>query len=116
MRLLQLWLCVFDAHERVTAHLMAALGEDGLLDGALEAVVGGQVENEEAAPVVDVAAAHQQIVDVRRGLHMRCFSVRYQGSAQAGTISRRPLEEHAHMLLKKVSGMRLRCCGSPDMR
>ena len=56
-------------HEAQRAHLMAALAEDGLLDAALEGIIGGHVEHMEAAPVVDVARAHQQVVHKGGGLH-----------------------------------------------
>ena len=48
---------------------MAAPGEEGLLDAALEGVVGGHVDHLKVAAVVQVALAHQQIVDVSCGLH-----------------------------------------------
>ena len=51
------------------AHLVAALGEEGLLDAALEGVIGGHVKDLEVAAVVQIPLAHQQVVDVGCGLY-----------------------------------------------
>ena len=50
------------------AHLVAALGEEGLLDAALEGILGSHVDDLKVAAVVQVSLAHQQVVDVGCGL------------------------------------------------
>ena len=50
------------------AHLVPALAKEGLLDAALEGVIGGQVDDMELAAVVNVARADEQVVHVRGSL------------------------------------------------
>lgn len=50
---------------------MSALAKEGLLDAALEGVVGGQVDDVELAAVVNVACAHKQVIHIRGGLRTK---------------------------------------------